>query len=169
MRIRPAHDDDAEAIASINVRAWRTAYRGLMDDRYLDSLSIEERARGWAGWMRERPPTVRIWVAEEDGAAVGYASVGPSRDPAPEPGMGELYAIYVEPSLVGTGRGRALLAHAVEDLRSEGYVRAELWMLRGNDRAGRVYERAGWRSDGTEKIELFDGFPVPEVRYRLDL
>jgi RimJ/RimL family protein N-acetyltransferase len=42
-------------------------------------------------------------------------------------------------------------------------------MFPGNDRAARVYRRAGWRPDGSEKVELFDAVPVPEVRYIIDL
>jgi len=42
-------------------------------------------------------------------------------------------------------------------------------VLRGNERARRFYERAGWSVDGTEKDDVVAGAPVIELRYRRDL
>jgi GNAT superfamily N-acetyltransferase len=169
MEIRPARSNDAAAIARIQVRGWRAAYAGLMPQDYLDSLSVPDRTARWRAWIDAPSEGVRIWMAEEDGGAVGFASTGPSRDPDAEPGTGEVHAIYLEPSLIGTGRGRALFAHVVDDLRAQGYRRAELWVLPGNNRARRFYEAAGWRTDGSQKNEPFDDIEVVEVRYRVDL
>src|SRR5205823_3380191 len=135
MQIRLATGADAAEVAAIQVRAWRAAYAGLMPQGYLDSLSVPDRTERWRAWIDAPPDGVRIWLAEEEGRAVGFSSTGPSRDPEAEPGSGEVYAIYLEPSLVGTGRGRELFAHAVDGLRARGYDRAELWVLPGNDRA----------------------------------
>jgi L-amino acid N-acyltransferase YncA len=150
MRIRPAREDDAGGIASINVRAWREAYRGLIDQDYLDSLSVEEREPQWAAWMRDRPSGVRIWVAEEDGAVVGYISLGPSRDEGEAPDTGELYAIYLEPSLIGTGRGRLLLKHAVRD-SAIGGLRARRALDVPGERPGCARVPAGGLAAGRER------------------
>jgi len=42
MRIREASVEDASAIARVAVDTWKTAYRGIIDDNYLNSLSYEE-------------------------------------------------------------------------------------------------------------------------------
>ena len=34
MNIRPAHVGDAAAIASVHMRAWQQAYRGIVPDEY---------------------------------------------------------------------------------------------------------------------------------------
>ena len=169
MEIRPATGDDAAAVAGIQVRGWRAAYAGLMPQAYLDSLSEPDRALRWRTWIEAPPDGVRIWLAEEEGRGIGFASLGPSRDADAEPGTGEVYAIYLEPSLIGSGRGRELFAHVVDDLRGRGYRRGELWVLPGNERARRFYEAAGWRTDGSEKIEPFDDIEVVEIRYRAEL
>ena len=86
----------------------------------------------------------------------------PSRD---ERGVGELYAIYVEPSSWSTGAGRALIERAEQEL-AERYDQATLWVLEDNPRARGFYERAGWTSDGGRKAEERLGVRAPEVRYR---
>lgn len=40
-----------------------------------------------------------------------------------------------------------------------------LWVLKGNARARRFYERAGFRPDGAEEPFEVEGVAVPEVRY----
>jgi hypothetical protein len=45
--IRSATPGDARAIATIHVEAWRAAYRGIVPDEYLDSLSIDGRESTW--------------------------------------------------------------------------------------------------------------------------
>ena len=43
MVIRQATGDDARQIAEILVEDWKTAYRGIIDSDYLDSMNVEER------------------------------------------------------------------------------------------------------------------------------
>ena len=80
--------------------------------------------------------------------------------------FGELIAIYVDPDHIGTGVGRLLMAAAREQLRRLGVTSAALWVLEGNVRARRFYERDGWRSDGGRRTETYGNAPVQELRYR---
>ena len=43
MIIRQATKDDAMQIAEILVEDWKTAYRGIIDDEFLDSMNAEQR------------------------------------------------------------------------------------------------------------------------------
>jgi GNAT superfamily N-acetyltransferase len=112
---------------------------------------------------------MRVWVVEDDGRIVGFASTSPSRDSDASLDTAELGAIYLDQSVVGRGIGRALLTRAMRDLREWGFRRATLWVLATNARARRFYEIAGWRPDGTEKAETLGGFEAREVRYAIDL
>jgi hypothetical protein len=47
VNIRRAIATDAATIAGIHVRAWQWAYRGLIPDAFLDSLSVEARETSW--------------------------------------------------------------------------------------------------------------------------
>jgi GNAT superfamily N-acetyltransferase len=172
--IRPAMVDDAEAIGSIHVRAWRHAYRGRMPDELLDGLSIERRQEGWTRALSgAASPEARVFVAERDGRVIGFVNTGPPQDrndaEAGRPGTAELYAIYLEPDVIGTGIGRALFATAVEDLRTRGYLEAFLWVLESNAQTRRFYERAGWWAVGEPKVVDWYGHGISEVRYRIEL
>ncbi len=169
MRIREATIADARRIAEIHVRAWQAAYRGQMPDGYLDGMRVEARLADheWAlGTPRE---TWRYWVSDEGGRVTGFAVTGPSEDADADERNGEIYAIYIEPERVGAGIGRALFAHAVEDLRARGFRAATLWVLETNDRAQRFYQAAGWKADGATTSERIDCRMLPTVRYRAEL
>lgn len=169
MRIREAVLSDARPIAEIHVRAWQAAYRGQLPDEFLDRLSAEDRLEQHEWTIRNPRETWRLWVAEDDGAPIGFAVTGPSEDADADERTGELYAIYLEPDRVGTGAGRALFGHAVEDLRARGFRSATLWVLETNERARRFYEIAGWTTDGTTANERIDCAMLPTVRYRTAL
>ena len=74
--IRPATLDDAEAIAHVHVKAWRTAYRGIMPADFLDGLAEEGRREKWVTILTKDAPKEFNIVAEHDGKVVGFASGG---------------------------------------------------------------------------------------------
>jgi GNAT superfamily N-acetyltransferase len=158
--VRDATGDDAEGIERIRVRGWQVAYRDLYPAEELDAMGID--ATRWRHRIEHPPRGWTIVVAGSGGRLLGFASTGPSRD---ERGVGELYAIYVDPDAWSRGTGRALLACAEERLAAE-YEEATLWVLEANDRARRFYEAGGWRPDGArQEVERLGASP-PEVRYR---
>lgn len=170
---------DIDAVSAVRVRGWQAAYRGLMPQAYLDAMSVAADAERRRSWFGHRPPEVSDLVAEQDGAVVGWACVGPARDPdiapgpeelpAPWPTAGELLALYVTPGLIGTGVGRALMAAGAARARASGYRALYLWVVRGNARARRFYERAGFVPDGAQEAYEVGGRSVPELRYRRSL
>jgi ribosomal protein S18 acetylase RimI-like enzyme len=159
---RLATADDAAVMGKVHVRAWQAAYRGHMPDAYLDALSADDRAELWRGAVARPRARASILVVEREGQVVGFAALGP----AGVDDSGELYSINVDPDAWGAGAGRELLEAAQDELRALGYGDAILWVLPGNDRARRFYERAGWTDDGVERTQQVLGATVPEVRYR---
>lgn len=98
-------------------------------------------------------------------AIAGFVTFGPSRD-ADAAGLGEIYALYVDPGSYGGGTGRLLMAEARRRLREAGIEEATLWVLRGNDRAAAFYEREGWKPDGATRLEQPYGIASNVTRFR---
>ena len=161
MIVRPAEPGDARRLGEIHVETWRATYVGVVPQELLDSLSVDARERQWAEWIPD--PRTAAFVAELDDRVVGFVNVGPSFS---EPGVGELYAIYVVPDAHGTGAGPALIEAGVDWL-AERWSEAILWVATENPRARRFYERHGWVVDGERVDDVLPNAPVPETRYRL--
>jgi ribosomal protein S18 acetylase RimI-like enzyme len=162
--IRLAEPDDAIAVARVHVRSWQVAYRGLLPDEYLDQLRPEDRAQRYDFATRD-PLKPRTIVAAEGAVIQGFATTMPSRD-ADLTDHGELCALYVDPQLWGRGIGVALMRAARVALSEAGFQSALLWVLVGNDRATRFYERDGWVTDGNCRTDTVWGVTVNEIRYQ---
>ncbi|OBF56656.1 acetyltransferase [Mycobacterium sp. 852002-50816_SCH5313054-b] len=162
--VRAAVPADAHEAARVQLRSWRSAYRGLIAQDFLDGLSPEFFADRYTfGRVGLRMPSTLVAV---DGAAIlGLATTGLCRD-GDFPNFGELMAMYVDPAHVRRGVGRSLLAAARQRLRVVGVAGALLWVLDGNTPARRFYARDGWRFDGTRRTTTFGDSPVCQVRYR---
>ena len=154
MSVRLAMLEDAPAIARIQVETWRVAYRDILPNEMLAALSIEKRTERWRTWMKT--PDTHLYVAE-DGAIVGFAHVGPSRDEGAE-NTHEIYAIYIDVAHWRKGHGRALLRACIDDACGK---KITLWVIEKNAPARAFYEATGFAFDGAKKIE--DG--ITEVRH----
>lgn len=175
-RIREAGADDAAAIADVHVRSWRTAYRGFAPDAYLDAPATADGAHVyWQTLLGTATPRLVTWVAEADGAVLGFVNITPPlASPAPDevvpPGCGFLHHIHLAPGAIGSGLGRVLFEVALERLAAQDFAEAVLWVYGPNARARGFYEAMGWRHDGTVESHLFRGggaeAVVPNLRYR---
>jgi len=162
--IRIAGEEDRLAIARVHIRSWQVAYRGLIDDDFLDALRPEDRAGIYPiGPAAATMP--RTIVAEEDGEIVGFATMVPSRD-EDAPGFGEISALYVDPDRWRGGVGRRLLEESRRHMREAGFEEGLLWVLVGNEPAERFYEEDGWRHDGATRTEDPYGPEVEVRRFR---
>jgi ribosomal protein S18 acetylase RimI-like enzyme len=155
----------------LHIRSWQWAYRGLIPDAYLDSLSAtrEQRIEQRRANLAALPPHNRWWIAEQAGSAVGFAMTGRSRDLDAVAGTAEVYALYLAPEVAGQGIGRTLFAHSAADLRQRGFEQATLWVLESNQRARTFYEAAGWVPDGAKMSEARPGALLHEMRYTIML
>ncbi|MGP9017474.1 GNAT family N-acetyltransferase [Streptomyces sp. BR1] len=170
VRVREMTAADCAAVATVRINGWRTAYRGLMPQTYLDGLS-EERDAAWRREYLARGDTsVLNMVAERGGEVIGWGCYGPYRDD--EDGQsadGEVYALYVHPGHWSTGAGRVLMGELTARAVADGRPGLLLWVLERNERARRFYERAGFAPDGGKEDFDVAGVAVPEVRYAMRL
>ena len=154
--------EDVQAIVDVRIAAWRTAYAGLMPADYLVAMDHDrvEAAARLAARLAGGPTSLLVGL-DDSGEVAGMCSFGAARE---EPDSGELYALNVHPRSWGSGVGSALLHEAERGLAS--FPSAYLWVVEGNARARRFYERHGWRADGGRKIDDTFGTGVTELRYR---
>lgn len=161
--IRPATLADARIIAEVNVAVWRSAYRGIISDGFLDSrLSVDGKVEDWTQALRAGALGATL-LAEDDGVAIGYASGGPGRGRTSADG--ELYAIYIRPEHHQLGLGRRLVAGVVRHLRDRGRTTLLVWVLAGNRPARRFYEALGGVVCDRQVLQ-FPTEAVAEVSYR---
>ena len=163
MIVRDAWLIDAAAIARVHVETWRTAYRGIVPDAFLASLSVEARAARWSRILTETEGNKLVRVAEDEaGDIVGFASAGPER--TGELGYeGELYALYVRAEHQRRGVGRALTLSVVEGLE-EARLRSMLLCVLAENPARRFYEVIGGTPVATREIEI-EGTVLDEIAY----
>lgn len=162
--IRPATESDFAAIGHIHVDGWRAAYRGIMPDDFLAGLSSEQRAAGWAAFVKRDPRGLLVMV--RDAAVVGWVAFGENREGLVA--TGEVYALYVAPASWRQGCGRELLAAAERELQSRGCDAVVLYVLERNTFARAFYHRMGYTDDGGRKVETMAGVELVELRMRKD-
>lgn len=165
LRFRPARHSDGAAIARVHAETWQFAYKGLLPDALLESISVEHRTRIWEQNLSASGGAGQTFVALSDDELVGFCSVGPCRDTDLEGRIGELFAIYVAPRAMNQGAGSTLMEMGLESLRGQNYERAILWVLSANKKTRAWYEKRSWMPDGATKTEELGGFEVHETRY----
>ena len=149
-------DDEIRGKAFVHWKSWQESYRGIVDDGYLDRMTLaqtEEKAFRWRD---------NILVAKDGERVVGFVGYGPASG---EEGTGEIFALYVLEEYQRRGIGYALMREALS--RLEGCRVVVLWALKENDKAIRFYERVGFLPDGGEK-EITLGAPVKGIRMTME-
>jgi GNAT superfamily N-acetyltransferase len=95
-------------------------------------------------------------VAEDAGRPAGFAFLEHATDYFTGERHGHLGMIAVTEAAEGRGVGAALLRAAEDWARAQGYAKLTLHVFEGNDRARRVYERAGYRVETVRYVKPFD-------------
>lgn len=148
---------DAGSLTALHLDVWEEAYADLVPRQILDARRADREARveRWRANLAAEGRTT--WVVEDPetpSRLLGFSTGGARRDEDPALPELELWACYVRAEVYGRGLGRALLLAAV------GEAPAYLWVLEGNDRAIRFYQRQGFGFDGATK----EGFGRLELR-----
>ena len=143
--VRPGGAADAGTLAGI---FWRSVHEGAAP-RY--------DAAQRAAWLPARPSAEafaarlegqRVWVAERDGAATGFATLRPD---------GYLDFLYVLPEARGDGTAGALLAAVEAHARGAGLRRLT---VRASDMARPFLARRGWAAVG-DAAQVRGGVTIP--------
>jgi ribosomal protein S18 acetylase RimI-like enzyme len=142
VHIREARISDAESIAQVRVDSWRTTYRGLLEDEYLENMTPEQYVQMWrniivAGGAQGYPYVVE----NSSGRIVGFILGGADRNGS-QIYDAELFAIYLLEEYQGQGLGSQLVSRLAQRLLKEGYNSMRVWVLAKNP-ARAFYETLG--------------------------
>lgn len=161
INVRAANVEDAVAISTVHIAAWKESYRGIVPEDFLRNLSVERRTAQWVHSLSDPGNQYhRAFVAELFGQVVGFSNYGFCKDP--EFG-GELYAIYLLRSAQKRGIGRMLVNEAVKGLLNLDVHSLMVWVLRENPARG-FYEWLGGEYLRETTIEI-GGKSLLEVAY----
>ena len=164
MVIRDATMSDVTAIAHLHAESWRSAYRGILSDAFLENHVHADRLAVWhERFSGMTPIPMFVIVADAGTHLAGFACVFPEEDAV----FGSfLDNLHVSPQLTGKGIGRQLLSEAAARLLTNGSrTGLYLWVLEQNNGARKFYERAGGVLAGSVVHSMADGQSVVALRY----
>jgi GNAT superfamily N-acetyltransferase len=148
--IRPAVSSEAGYLSALALRS--KAHWGY-------SAEFIEACRRELSYDSQYLLSNTVSVAESDSVIVGfYALEGVSETEV------ELTAMFVEPEYIGRRIGRALITHAKENARANGF---EAMIIQGDPNAAAFYQAAGGTRCGTRPSGSIPGRELPLFRIEL--
>lgn len=149
IKLRPAELSDFKAIAKLHSDNWRTNYRGILSDNYLDNEVEKDRLDTWYRRLKSPSENQIVTIATLDNTLAGFCCLYLNDDPI----FGSLIEnLHVSSNLQRSGIGKMLFIDSANKI----YDKADnkkmyLWVYESNKNARIAYERL----DGTnfETIE----------------
>ena len=163
MRIRKAEKEDAEPIALLHAESWRTVYRGMFRDEFLDGDVISDRIKVWSQRLNFPKDNQLVLVAEEDHKILGFVCAFGNDDVKWGTFIDNL---HVREDNKGCGIGRRLLKEAAywsyNHFSDTGMF---LWVLEPNTPARHFYEKLGAINQESKLKESPGGGVIVNLRY----
>jgi len=160
INFRIANISDLSGIVKVNVDTWKTAYQGIFSERYLQSLSYEDKEENWKQRLENPTHGAIIYVAETDqNEIVGFALATLEKyNPIisllqAERYIGELCAIYVLEKFQHNKIGNELVHLVVKYFKLNNIHSMIAWVLKENPSC-RFYEKLGGKFLGEQSIEI---------------
>lgn len=161
--IRQITTEDTHALASVHACSWRSAYRGMLQDDFLDGDLVQNRLSLWARRLNPMPKGHFGYIAHAANEPIGFAFAFGAHDA--DWGT-QIDNLHVVPPWRGRGIGKRLLRELVMRAHTA-YPNAGmyLWVYEHNANARRFYEALGGEPVERKVIEPPGGGQVAEWRY----
>lgn len=161
--LRPMTGADADNVAALHAISWRSAYRGMLPDAYLDNGLDAERQAVWRERLLSPATAPAMGLVAEDAAGqlIGFTYVWLHHDPVWGTFIDNL---HVHPDRKGGGIGRQLLQAVARTLGPAHTQPLFLWVLDANEPAKRFYARMGAEFAEQGMADIFGGAQIPEWR-----
>ncbi len=138
MKIRAAKPGDENAVAQIIIDTWKDAYKGIVSQCFLDSLTTEKHEALLAQQIAQSTQIIYVLESEQN-TIQGMISGGVDRS---EKYDCEIVAIYIGRDYQKFGFGKRLFSACVNVFRAQGYKTMVIWTFASNkDRA--FYDKMG--------------------------
>ncbi|MDP9010109.1 MAG: GNAT family N-acetyltransferase [Pseudomonadota bacterium] len=164
MTLRRARAADEPAIVRLHADSWRTAYRGILRDDFLDGAVVANRRELWSSRFCEiHREDQLIVLSEELGEIQGFACAFLDVDQV----WGTLLDnLHVAPGFKGQGLGRQLMSAVANEIHRRGlHPVLHLWVYEQNVQARRFYERLGGLVTACIAELAPDGSRINALRY----
>lgn len=133
MIIRKASIYDSIGVTKVYVETWKTAYRGIIDQDYLENMNYDKHKRNFMNLLSRE---ALVYVAESKiGEIVGFSTPEVSKDNDGDV-RGIISNIYVLDRYQGEGVGYKLLSKAASALMKSEINRMIVWVLKDNPACG---------------------------------
>lgn len=165
--IRKAVREDIEQIAQVHVACWKTTYKGIFSDEYLNALNLIRSKMNWQNTFDNNPADITFVAVNDDSEIIGFCSGGSNRDKKDYPYYnGEMKAIYILQEYQKKGIGTFLVKEFSSELMNKGINNMLTWVLQSN-RCKSFYEKLGGKFIG-RKTYIFENKEFPGIGYGFD-
>ena len=161
--VRTATVEDAVAIARVRVESWRSTYKGMIPQAYLDGMSVESSAALWDKALAAANHRTHTFVAEDPEGIVGFSSGVLLAEPK-QGYASELAAIYLRPSYQRNGLGTRLVGAVADALAAQGATTMIVWVIAGNAQARKFCAALGAQRVIEQPFQ-WDGIDLVEAGY----
>lgn len=153
--IRKATFEDAEAIATIHVKSWKSTYSELLAEKDMSNITYENRKALWETILKMETNGTCTFVIHDEQQIVGFVSGGPERTKRFNYDS-EIYTIYLLDEFQKKGLGARLLNTFAKAMMAIGSTSLLVWVIKQNP-SSRFYERYHARPVGEEITTIGDG------------
>ena len=154
MNVRKTQPGDASTLGHIQVTSWRSAFRNIASDEYLDDhVNEENQTNDWKEILAD--PAQVVLLAEAGDKIVGYVWAHEEIDPAIAWNT-ELISMHILPEHKRQGIGKKLFRAVALQFGEQGCASLYLWVLEDNHPARKFYEALGGKLAGEHQIRLGD-------------
>lgn len=157
MNIRKALPEDSSVVGRVHSDAWKSAYRGIFPDEYIDNDNASKRAEEFLESVKDGKCT--YFILEENGQAAGIVKTCEDNNSL------EIESIYI----LEEHRGKGLGGQFIDYIKTyKPYDSIFLWVLEVNTKARRFYEQNGFKVHGKFRT-ISRGVILNQLKYVLFL
>ena len=159
--------NDIEQIAIIKVNGWKNAYTDIVDNEYLNNMSVDKEVNSYSNKYSLND----IYVAVLNDEVVGFCRVYDYDKSEFEDSEidCEIREIYVRPDIKGMGIGSKLFNYVLNHFKTINKRKLYLGVFENNYKSRRFYEKMGgilWKNGYLEIKEI--EYPTVSYLYKLN-